>query len=183
MSSPARLCRCDLRDCEAVCCYDGVYLLPGEEARIAAAVAADPEGFAHVPAEWAVDGSWRGRVEGRKTATRPHAYGPGKLPAHFTATRCVFVLEDGRCALQVSAEAGGLHPWALKPTACWMHPLRLGPDGRPRPPPRDPRHDEDRVEPDYPGYVTSTPCGRHRDDGEVWQNALAEELRYLRRGV
>lgn len=175
---PARLRPCDLAVCEGVCCYDGVYLEAGEEETIAAEVAADPAFFAFLPRPFVVDGAWRGRAGGRKTAVVPHRW--RARPAHFDDTRCVFALADGRCSLQVQAERTGRHKWAIKPTACWMHPLRTDGQGRPVGPPRHPLLDPDRVEPDYPGFVTSTPCGKHRDDGLPWRTALAEEIAWLR---
>jgi hypothetical protein len=173
-----RLARCDLAACEAMCCYDGVYLRPGEEARLVATVAAHPDFFGGLPGPFVVDGVWQDRIRGRKTAVRPHVYASPAYPPHFAPTRCVFALADGRCSLQALAVRLGEHPWARKPRACWLHPLREGPEG-PRPPPVDPRDDPDRQEPAYPGFATSTACGRHRPDGLPWREALAPELAHL----
>jgi hypothetical protein len=173
----ARLVPCDLAACEGMCCHDGAWLEPGEVQPLRALLfRARREGWealAHVPERALV------RVEGgTKTATHPHVYRRA-LPEHFPSTRCVFALPDARCGLQVAATDAGEHPWAWKPRACWMHPLRegAGPDGEPRPlpPPRDPHEDWDRA-PGYPGYVTQTECGRHRDDGRRWEQALEGEL-------
>jgi hypothetical protein len=175
--SAPRLARCDLTRCEALCCYDGVYLRPGEEAGLVATVRAHPEVFASLPEPYVVDGRWKGEP-GRKTAVRPHAYRRADVPAHFARTRCVFAQPDGRCSLQLLAVARGEHPWALKPRACWLHPLRVGPDGL-RPPPVDPADDPDR-QPGYPGFVTFTDCGRHRPDGAPWPDVLASEIAHHR---
>jgi hypothetical protein len=172
-----RLARCDLAACEAMCCYDGVYLRAGEEARLGAVVAAHPDFFAFLPDPSVVDGVWQGRIRGRKTAVRPHAYRSAAYPPHFAPTRCVFALADGRCSLQVLAARLGEHPWAWKPRACWLHPLRDGPGGV-RPPPVEAQDDPDHQPPGYPGFVTSTACGRHRPDGVPWRAALAPELRH-----
>lgn len=174
-----RLGRCDLAECEGACCYDGAYLEPGEEEAILAAIARDPALFSFLDGPPVVDGTWRGIVAGRKTGVRPHRYRSPEFPAHFEQTRCVLALPDARCALQVHAVARGMHPFALKPRACWMHPLHDGPSG-PVPPPADPAADPHRVDADYPGYVTFTECGRHRDGGLPWREALAEELKYAR---
>jgi len=176
--SDARLVRCDLAACEAACCYDGVYLRPGEEARLVATVRAHPAFFAFLPEPFVVDGVWQDRIRGRKTAVRPHAYRGSDFPSHFASTRCVFAEAGGRCSLQVLAAQLGEHPWARKPRVCWLHPLREGPAG-PVPPPADPGEDPDRRAPGYPGFVTATPCGRHRADGAPWAEALAPELAYL----
>lgn len=171
-----RLARCDLRSCEAVCCYDGVYLLEGEESMLREVVAARP-GVFDLPAEYIVDGVWRGEAGGQKTAVRPHRYRPDSLPIHFEQTRCVFTLSDGKCSLQVQATAEGIHPWAWKPRACWMHPLREGRDDI-VPPPVDQADDPDRIDNSYLGYTTFTPCGRHAPEGEPWESVLHEELEY-----
>ncbi|MGH7264111.1 MAG: hypothetical protein ACREMB_04545, partial [Candidatus Rokuibacteriota bacterium] len=96
-----RLRRCDLAACEAMCCYDGAYLEPGEEQALTAAVRAHPGFFSFLPAPFVVDGEWLGRLSGRKTAVRPHEYANPDFPPHFGSTRCVFAFDDGRCSLQV----------------------------------------------------------------------------------
>ncbi len=172
--------RCDLARCEAMCCYDGAYLRPGEEARLHETVRAHPDVFAFLPASYVVDGAWQAKLLGRKTAVRPHRYAQPDFPAHFRQTRCVFALADGRCSLQVLAVRLGEHPWARKPRACWLHPLREGPHG-PVPPPIDHAGDPDRWGEGYPGFVTYTACGRHREDGAPWRAVLAAELAYYAR--
>lgn len=114
--------------------------------------------------------------QGRKTATRPHRF--RAKPEHFTNTRCVFCLAGGRCAPQVAAVEAGLHPWTWKPTACWMHPLRLGDQGRAAVPPPLPENDPDRAQ-DYPGFSSVTPCGKHDPGGVPWEQALTQELAYF----
>ena len=168
-----RLRACDLAVCEGMCCHDGVYLTPEEERRLRRLVFQRRRELPHLPDRC---------FEGGKTAVAPYVY--RARPAHFTDTRCVFALADARCSLQVLAVADGQHPWAYKPRACWMHPLREGAhEGATRllPPPEDPASDWDRAE-GYPGYVTFTECGRHRPDGEPWDVVLAEEIVYWRRG-
>jgi hypothetical protein len=59
-----------------------------------------------------------------------------------------------------------------------MHPLEMR-MGKPAPPPRRPEEDPCRVDDDYPGFSTFTPCGMHREDGLPWREALAEEIRYF----
>jgi len=173
--SEPRLARCDVARCEALCCYDGVFLRAGEEEALAATVHAHPGAFAFLPAPYVVDATWKGQP-GRKTAVRSHAYRRDDLPPHFARTRCVFGLPDGRCSLQVLGMALGEHPWARKPRACWLHPLREGPAGL-LPPPPDPADDPDRHS-GYPGFASFTDCGRHRPDGAPWREVLAPEIAY-----
>jgi hypothetical protein len=51
-------------------------------------------------------------------------------PNHYGKTACVFLRADYKCALQVAAEAAGMHPWHFKPFYCILHPLMMDEDGR-----------------------------------------------------
>jgi hypothetical protein len=172
-----RLKSCDVHDCEATCCHDGVYLDAGEEARLHRLVERTPELRALLPAEFVVDGWWNGRYFGRKTATRPHAYRNAAYPAHFARTRCVFADTAGLCELQKLAVARGLHPWRYKPYTCWMFPLGEK-RGRAVPSSADSRDDPYRV-PGYVGCVSVVPCGRHDPAGRPWEVVLARELEHF----
>lgn len=39
--------------------------------------------------------------------------------------RCVFLDAGGRCSLQRSAVAGGMHKWAIKPLFCILYPIEI----------------------------------------------------------
>ncbi len=172
-----RLARCDLSACEALCCHDGAWLTPDDEHRIREAIRARPGDFTHLP-KVKIQTVHTPTGSGRKTATRAWIY--KQRPAHFTDTRCVFTLSDGRCSLQAAAEAAGLEPWTWKPLACWLHPLRLsaGEGILTVLPPAPPGQDPDATG-GYPGYATFTPCGRHDPDGTSWPEALADELAWF----
>jgi len=172
-----RLSVCDVQRCEARCCYDGVYLLPAEEQFLSELVARLPQLREHLPSEFIVDGYWNGDYMGRKTATRPHQYRDAEFPAHFTATRCVFADAQGFCELEKFARANGQHPWTYKPTTCWMFPLQDD-AGEPAEPVRDAADDPYRT-PEYPGYASCVPCGRHDAHGLPWRAALQREIAYL----
>lgn len=167
---PARLAPCDLARCEGMCCHDGASLEAAEERALRRLVFARRAELPDVPDRFLV----RGEGGAWKTAVRPHDYADPDFPAHFPRTRCVFAKDDARCALQVLAAADGEHPWAYKPRACWMHPLRESATG-PLPPPADPAADWDRAD-GYPGYVCHTRCGRDDPAGVDWRVALAAEL-------
>jgi hypothetical protein len=167
---------CDITRCEGRCCYDGVYLQPGEEQFLRELVAKVPELAAKVPAEFVVDGYWDGEAMGRKTATRPEQYQAADFPAHFTRTRCVFGDSQGFCELEKFARQRGQHPWTFKPTTCWMFPLEDD-NGEPVEPVRGPEDDPYRTR-DYPGYASCLPCGRHEPAGQPWRQALAGEIGY-----
>jgi hypothetical protein len=176
-NSPLKLKVCDVDQCEGRCCYDGVYLLPAEEEFLRTLVARVPELAARLPVEFIVDGYWNGEYFGRKTATRPARYAAADFPAHFTRTRCVFSDERGFCELEKFARARGQHPWSFKPTTCWMFPLQDD-DGEPAEPVRGVEDDPYRG-PDYAGYASCVPCGRHDSGGQPWRKALAREIAYL----
>ncbi len=171
----ARLFPCDLSACEGMCCHDGAYLDDDEVRALRRLAFTRRDAFPGLPDRFLAPGEGGAT----KTATRPHTYRQPGFPAHFPRTRCVFALPDARCALQTLAEADGLHPWAYKPRACWMHPLRESATG-PLPPPADPAADWDRA-PGYPGYVTFTRCGADDPAGAPWEVALSAELAALTR--
>jgi hypothetical protein len=177
MQQQLRLKTCELAECEAMCCHDGVYLSAEEERRLKQLVDSTPALRARLPAEYVVDGWWNGHPLGRKTATRPHAYRNTEWPAHFPRTRCVFADEAGRCELQKLGLQRKRHAWRYKPFTCWMFPLDER-DGRALPPSADPAGDPYRTA-QYPGFVSVVPCGRHDPEGQPWQRALARELQHF----
>lgn len=174
---PPRLKSCDVRQCEAMCCYDGAYLLEGEEAFLAELLAKVPALRDAVPPEFVVDGYWNGEQLGRKTATRAQVYANPDYPAHFTRTRCVFSDAIGFCRLESFARARGQHPWTFKPAVCWMHPLQDD-GGEPEAPVASPAEDPYRTA-TYPGYSPFTACGRNCGDGQHWKIVLRNEIAYL----
>lgn len=172
-----RLSICDVRHCEARCCYDGVYLQADEERDLRNLVAREPALRARVPEEFIVDGYWNGKQLGRKTATRAHEYRSADFPAHFARTRCVFADDAGYCELQKLALEKKMHPWSFKPTTCWMFPLQDD-DGVPAAPVASPEEDP-YATPGYPGFANFVPCGRHDAQGRPWREALQKEIAYL----
>lgn len=172
-----KITACDLVQCEAMCCHDGVYLMKGEEAFLVELVDRVPELKAHLPKDFVVDGYWNDAFYGRKTATRVHRYRDPNFPAHFPQTRCVFGDAEGFCELEKFARARGQHRWTFKPAACWLFPLGVE-AGEAVPPPVDPALDPYRQD-GYPGYATVVPCGRHNPKGQPWRETLSNELAYL----
>jgi tetratricopeptide (TPR) repeat protein len=100
---------CNLNECEARCCYDGVYLEDGEESKIRDIVASAPELFVDLPQDFIVDGSWGDQVSGRKTATKPYDFKSPDFPVHFNRTRCVFCSADHKCSSNVILKVRVLH--------------------------------------------------------------------------
>ena len=170
---------CDVLKCEAMCCYDGAYLDPQEEAFLNELVARVPALKAHLPEEFVVEGSWNGEHLGRKTATRVHEYQSPDFPKHFTRTRCVFGDAQGFCELEKLARARGQHPWTFKPSVCWLFPIHAERVGEEVEPPVCNPKDDPYRHAGYPGYGTVVGCGRHDDCGKPWREALTGELAYL----
>jgi hypothetical protein len=179
--SGARLRACKLGECEARCCYDGVYLDDGEEAKINEVVASSPRFFSNLPADFIVDGTWGdGRVTGRKTAVKhtisalpifpPTFLEPAVYSAPTTTSVCFKCL---RCS--VACTSG-----RTSPQACWMFPMDLD-DGKPAPPPSAAEPDPQCLGEEYPGFVKFVPCGQDRPDGDPWDQTLADEIDYWRK--
>ena len=160
---------------EGICCSDGAFLMDEEVAKIKRVVAKHPEHFAHLPADYIIDGEWEGST-GPKTNVRPHHY--RAKPAHFSNTRCVMADDEGKCSLQTLAVKLNKHKWTYKPMGCWLFPLSV--DDKLVAPPRTRREDPNNMGKRYPGFSTFTPCGQHSKQGKVWWVALKEEVSYLR---
>lgn len=177
--SPLRLKVCNLAECEARCCYDGIYLSDGEDELIMELVEACPDLFPPLPQPPIIYSEWGESVKGNKTATVPFVHADPDYPPHFTPTRCAFLTNDHRCSLQTASVKLGFHKWTFKPRGCWGFPLHYRqPVIMPPPLPDEP--DPDYVDDSYPGYVKFTVCGRHNPDGAPWHETLREEIEYLR---
>lgn len=51
-------------------------------------------------------------------------------PTDESGSACIFLRKDWKCALQVAADAAGLHSWQFKPFYCILHPLDFDDQGR-----------------------------------------------------
>lgn len=127
-SEPLR--RCGLPACRAACCLYGVWVDITERDQILASTK--------------VVGSCL-NLEHRESSTwfetlyetDPHTPAGEVVHtrvledvSHYGGTRCVFLREDSRCALQVAGELLSGDPWSLKPFYCILHPLDLDEEGR-----------------------------------------------------
>ena len=175
-------------DCEAKCCYDGVYLRTNEEAdRIKELIEKFPEDFTIIPEDYIIKGTWPGMEDMKKTNVKVHQYKCSDYPKHFNETTCVFTMDNGECLLQRIATDHGLHPWFAKPTACWLFPIRgfSQNDGEIIPPLDIGEKDPDYVDESYPGYASFLPCGKAKksiDDGDnnymSWREIFKNEIEY-----
>lgn len=172
-----RLNKCNFVQCEAMCCYDGVYLEDKEEDKIKNFVEEHKEYFKQLPSDYIVYGEWMGKLNGRKTEKREYEYKSGNYPKHFTRTRCVFAYEDGICSLQLAATENDLHPWKAKPIACWMAPISTRKGDFSGPPKREEKDSHDMGS-SYPGYIKCLPCAIENDEGENWSSIYKKEIEY-----
>jgi hypothetical protein len=119
---------------------------------------------------------WNG-IKGVKTSVRPFPFRSlvKDYPTHFNETACVFLLEDGRCGLQILSEQEGKHPWYYKPFTCWLQPIKLT-DSTIRL--YDETSDPNKL-PNYDGFVIRTFCGRTETCGRPAAEVLKEELDFL----
>ena len=165
--------------CESKCCYDGVYLLDDEIPKIQSFVDDNRDYFRFLPEKYIVPGDWESLSQYQKTEKIPHEYACADFPAHFTKTRCVFALEDGRCSLQARAIELFMHPWKYKPMACWVFPLTGCRNGKILPPPTSLDKDENNIGPEYPGYASLMPCVNGRQ-AVSWKVYYLNEIAYFK---
>ncbi len=122
--------RCMLGECQAACCLHGVWIdrLEAQDIQQHADLI-----LPHMPADCRDPLDWfDGREEPDEHATSGFTVHSTVLPApeHYGETACIFLRSDHKCALQVAADANGLHPWRFKPFYCILHPLDLDEQGR-----------------------------------------------------
>jgi hypothetical protein len=125
-----RMQRCTLGVCQAACCLHGVWIdrVEAQDIRLNAYwIAPHLEAENQNPADW-----FDGREEPDDNALSGWTVHSTVLPDpdHYGETACIFLRKDHKCALQVAADAAGLHPWRFKPFYCILHPLDLDEEGR-----------------------------------------------------
>ncbi|NPA31388.1 MAG: hypothetical protein GXO37_05245 [Chloroflexi bacterium] len=137
LETPQPLRRCDWPACGAACCFQGVWVDEVEIQDIlahAAVIAPHMRPPDRDPTRWFQD---RREPDDHALSgwVRPTRVRPDRT--HYRGSRCIFLRADFKCALQVAAEAQGLHPWRWKPFYCILHPLDLDDQGRILLPPVD----------------------------------------------
>jgi hypothetical protein len=172
--------RCSLPDCRGTCCYDGASVDEATGEALQKLVNERRSDFVamglDLPKVVVERSEWKGQI-GTKTVSRPFPFRSlvRDYPAHFNETACVFLLDDGRCGLQILSEQDGKHPWHYKPFTCWLQPIKLS-DVAIRL--YDETTDPNRL-PNYDGFVIRTHCGRTETCGRPAAEVLREELEYL----
>jgi hypothetical protein len=170
------LSRCALERCHGTCCSEGVYLNAEVAATVRNLLRREAETFRSLgmerPEEAVVEELAYG-ARSVRTALKPKPFRAlvPDYPAHFPETACAFLLGGARCALQVAAQARGLHPWHYKPLACWLHPVSISPEGI--------RLHARASDPYGGGWTSETHCGRTEPCGRPAREVLRAELEFL----
>jgi hypothetical protein len=171
--------------CYGMCCYDGVYLEPEEVTVIKNIVVTESHFFKRIglelPEKVVVYNKWE-NIAGEKTTTKPKNFSTllANYPTHFEDTACIFLLDDGRCALQMLSESKNFHPWYYKPITCWLHPINVIFEDTERYLIIHNEEDEPSCTPDYDGYVSKTLCGKIcKEGGQPAYEILKNELHFL----
>jgi hypothetical protein len=163
-----------------MCCYDGVSVDEETGAQIQKLATERRPAFVemglNLPETVVEKSEWNGKV-GTKTKSRPFPFRSlvKDYPDHFNDTACVFLLDDGRCGLQILSERDGKHPWYYKPFACWLQPIKISENAIRL---YDETTDPNKLS-DYDGFVIRTLCGRTESCGHPAGEVLKEELEYL----
>jgi hypothetical protein len=177
--------------CRGICCGKGARMPKAEGERIARFVQAHPEHFRHlqrvaqplVPLD-ALGKPWLCTTEivtpsglGKKGLYRAATAGETVTRQDNAGSMCVFTLADGRCSLQVAAEALGFHKWEFKPMTCWLFPLKSVMV--------EEKHGCRYYRLDYVGAseqkLADYPCSRLDPAGSSAQGLLREEIDYFRK--
>lgn len=178
-SLPLRVCQ--LENCRATCCHDGVNLSQNESKVITEVISSNRPKLA--------DYGWHHERFLTKKMGTPHSITlpvaetdlPKRFPAHFPKTRCIFLDDEHRCVLQRLSMDHGHHPWFWKPVSCWLFPLIL------RAPTRDQRpiltlatpDNDPTANNDYLGFSSCSPCGMQKEGAPPAWETLREELSLL----
>jgi len=158
------------KNCEAWCCYDGVYLTDDDEEKIKQVVENNKEFFSFLPDEYIVLGEWEGKVSGIKTNVKPKKYKSKDYPKHFNKTCCVFLIEN-KCMLEEFAIQKGEDRWKYKPRTCCLFPLQKKNDKYVIP---SKVEDDCNLGEKYPGFVSCCPCYNLKE------NEFEKEISYLK---
>jgi hypothetical protein len=122
--------RCRLHQCRAACCLYGVWVdLKEQQDILAQGSLISPfmrQGYAD-PQTWFNDEEDTDEFSPSQQVRHTTVL---EDKAHYGSTSCVFLRPDHKCALQVAADANGLHSWRFKPFYCILHPLDLDEQGR-----------------------------------------------------
>ena len=173
---------CALERCRGTCCCEGVYVNEEVAAVIEAICKKNVDFFREIgldlPDKVIITESG-GEGDSLRTPLRSFPFHElvEDYPEHFNDTACCFLLNDGRCGLQMLAEVEGRHPWFYKPQACWLHPIAVVRG-------KILLHNEENdpyQEEDSRGFSSQTFCGKTALCGQPAHIVLKDELNFLGR--
>ncbi len=162
--------RCDWPGCRAACCVYGTWIDAQErEDLLAHATLIQP----HLPGERGDPQAWFDKEQEQDSFTPSGRVWHTRVledPGHYGGSACIFLRPDYKCALQVTGQANGLHPWRFKPFYCVLHPLDLD--------------EQSCITLDEIHLLVNEPasCLRRSEHPVKLRELFAEELRYLARG-
>jgi hypothetical protein len=120
------LARCQLDECQSMCCNGGVWIHTRQADDILAhqdLIIPHMPPDRRDPSQWfdgtdELDSDWpeAGNATGTNVVTDP---------THPAGQTCIFLNAERLCALQAAGIAAGEHPWRFKPFYCALHPLGL----------------------------------------------------------
>jgi len=142
------------KNCEAWCCYDGVYLTDEDIDNINFAIKLDNEFFNFLPEKYITVGSWKD-ISGKKTEVKEKHYLNENYPKHFNQTTCVFLINN-KCMLEEFARIRGEDPWKYKPKTCSIFPLQKCANGKGYNLPN--LVGDNLIFDDYDGFISKLPC-------------------------
>lgn len=188
------LCRPHCETCEAKCCCNGAYLEKEEVELIEKFVADHQEYFQDLRQDFIIQETEDGTEPRKKTATKDKTpteeskstgdiksiggnEAAKNLTKHCNKTRCIFCSENNLCSLQVVATELQMHPWAVKPKACWSFPIQGVRDGKIIPPLSD-KTDSKDARAEFASYFSGLPCGETQTHGESWRDIYLNEIEY-----
>lgn len=177
---------CELSQCRATCCHDGVCLSAAEAMALQPLLKQHCATFRSYGLDVSATATFEQRSGGSswKTATRVANAEElaADFPPHFPRTRCVFLDAQHRCMWQRLAMDQALPAWFYKPLTCWMHPLALRPGTRANPRPTltlSSKSNDPQRTTEYAGFASCTHCGRPDPDGQPARLVLEAELHQL----
>lgn len=169
-----RYARCDLAECQGMCCYGGVSPEQAEIAVIKQATKAHRAFFREAGLD-ITDMPFTHTADNQvRTDIAPFAY--ASLPAHFDHTACALRDAQGRCTLQLLGARLGEDAWWFKPLTCWLFPISLT-DAEDRPCITIHTERSDPVKSGhYPGFTAHTRCGAEHPGGIEGHRLFRDEL-------
>lgn len=169
--------RCNLDECQGICCYGGVAPEQAEIPVIKKTVKDHRDFFRKLGLD-ITDMPFTHTADNQvRTDITPFTY--RSPPPHFEHSSCALRDAQGRCSLQLLSASLGHDAWWFKPLTCWLFPISFS-NAEDIPLITIHTTTTDPVKSDhYPGYTAFTSCGSEHDDGQEGYIVFQEELKAL----